>query len=81
MFYYTYVLQSLIDHELYIGWTDDLRNRLHQHNAGKVASTKNRIPFQLVYYEACLKIEDAICREKALKTGYGRRFIHHRLSL
>jgi putative endonuclease len=81
MYYYTYVLKSIVDQELYIGWTCDLRRRLQRHNNGDVEATRNRIPFQLIYYEACLNKQDAINREKALKTGYGRRYIKTRLSV
>lgn len=77
--FYTYVLKSKIDGNLYIGWTDDLKNRFNQHNRGTVESTKTRIPFDLVYYEACLSKEKAIEREKQLKTGFGRAYLKRRL--
>jgi putative endonuclease len=44
-----------------------------------VESTKLRIPFELVYYEACLIKEKAIQREKQLKTGFGRAYLYRRL--
>ena len=78
MFYYTYVLKSLKDSNLYIGWTIDLKARLKEHNSGGVAATKSRIPFKLVYYEACLGREKAIAREKQLKTGFGRAYLKRR---
>ena len=79
MFYYTYVLKSKADEKLYIGWTVDLKARLKKHNSGFVLSTKTRIPLVLVYYEACLKKEKAIAREKYFKTGFGRRFLAGRI--
>ncbi len=78
--FYTYVLQSIKDGNLYIGWTQDLRERITKHNKGLVESTKNRRPLKLVYYEACLVKEDAIKREKSLKTGYGRSCLSRRLT-
>jgi putative endonuclease len=78
-FYYVYVLQSEKDKNLYIGYTDDLKKRLIDHNKGKVPSTKDRTPLKLVYYEACLNQQDATRREKYLKTTWGRRFINSRL--
>lgn len=78
--FYTYVLQSIKDKELYIGWSVDLKDRVKEHNSGTVASTKNRRPLELVYYEACLKKEDAVAREKSLKTGFGRAYLKRRLS-
>ncbi|OGE74397.1 MAG: hypothetical protein A3I07_00375 [Candidatus Doudnabacteria bacterium RIFCSPLOWO2_02_FULL_42_9] len=79
MFYYTYVLKSLKDLKLYIGWTVDLQERVDKHNKGLVEATKARIPFELVYYEACLSKENAIKREKYFKTGFGRRFLKGRI--
>jgi len=77
--YYTYVLKSLKDSKLYIGWTDDLRKRFENHNKGLVDSTKFRRPLELIYYEACLSKEKAIKREKQLKTGFGRAYLKRRL--
>ncbi len=76
--FYTYVLLSGKDQKTYIGWTIDLKNRLAKHTAGEVAATKNRRPLKLIYYEACINKEQAIIREKQLKTGYGRKYIKHR---
>jgi putative endonuclease len=52
---------------------------METHTSAKVESTKNRIPVELVYYEACLNGKDAFRREKYLKTTYGRRYLKHRL--
>ncbi|OGD69810.1 excinuclease ABC subunit C [Candidatus Collierbacteria bacterium RIFCSPLOWO2_01_FULL_50_23] len=77
--YYTYVLKSQFDNEIYIGWTDNLRHRIAQHNCGQVEATKNRRPLKLIYYEACSTREKAILREKQLKSGYGRAYLKRRL--
>jgi len=78
MFFYTYVLKSIKDKKLYIGFTDNLRSRIKEHSSGKVKSTKHRLPVELIYYEACLNKEQAIRREKYFKTGFGRRFLKNR---
>ena len=78
-FYYTYVLRSLKDGKLYIGWSDNLKLRLVKHNTGKVKATKDRLPIKLAYYEACLSKQKAIQREKTLKTGFGRKFLETRI--
>jgi putative endonuclease len=77
--FYTYVLKSLKDGELYIGFSKDLKNRLNEHNKGLVSITKNRRPFKLVYYEACLSYTKAVEREKSLKTGFGRAYLKRRI--
>lgn len=79
LMYYTYVLRSTIDKNLYIGWTNDLKKRLITHNAGLVEATKYRKPLSLIYYEACLSEEKAIKREKQLKTGFGRLYLKNRI--
>ena len=78
-FYYTYVLRSIKDRKMYTGYTENLKLRFEQHCRGKVDSTKNRRPFELIYYEACRSQEDALKREKYLKTYLGKMFIRNRL--
>ena len=77
--FYTYVLLSETDDNLYIGFTDDLQRRLEEHQQGAVESTAHRRPLRLIYYEACLNPKDAIKREKYFKTGFGRGFLKNRL--
>lgn len=79
MMYYTYVLKSEKDGMFYTGVTNDLRKRLLEHNKGIVKSTKYRMPLKLVYYEACIKKEDAYRRERYLKAGKGKRYLYNRL--
>ncbi len=74
MYYYTYILQSMNDMNFYTGYTKDLKLRFEQHNKGLVKSTKERRPFRLIYYEACLNQNDAIKREKYLKSYHGKMF-------
>ena len=76
---YVYVLRSLADHQFYVGLTRDLRARRHSHNKGLVASTKRRIPFELVYWEGGLNDSAAAQSEKYLKTAWGKRSIKTRL--
>ncbi len=76
---YTYILKSLKDGNLYVGWTNDLKKRFESHSLGKVTATKDRRPLELIYYEACLDKEKAIKREKFFKTGFGRRFLKDRV--
>ncbi|OQA02595.1 MAG: GIY-YIG nuclease superfamily protein [Planctomycetes bacterium ADurb.Bin401] len=78
-FCYVYVLQSEKDHQLYTGLTIDLKTRLEEHNNGEVSQTQNRRPMKLIYYEACLSQNDAVKREKYLKTTWGKRYVNNRL--
>lgn len=65
--FYTYIIRSKKDLDLYIGFTNDLRRRIKEHNLGMALSTKLRRPFELVYYEAYKSEKDARKREKNLK--------------
>ncbi len=75
MFYYVYILQSIKDKSLYIGYTTDLRKRLKEHNSGKSLATKPFRPYKLIFYEALLSRKDAKNREVYLKSGWGIRSI------
>lgn len=79
MFFYTYVLESIIDGDRYIGYTTNLNRRLEEHKNGKSFATKFRLPFELIYFEGCLNMSDAKRRETYLKTTQGRRFLGLRL--
>ncbi len=70
--YYVYILFSLKDYQLYIGFTPDLKSRIKAHLGGFVKATKYRRPLKLIYYEAYYEISDAKRREKYLKGGNGR---------
>jgi putative endonuclease len=65
--FFTYVLKSKRNNDLYIGFTSDLKKRFHQHNNGEVLSTKVNRPWILVYYESYLNKRDATRREIQLK--------------
>lgn len=56
---------------MYIGVTSNLTQRIQQHRNGffKNSFTSRYNLTKLVYYERFLSIEDAISREKQLKSG------------
>ena len=71
--FYLYVLKSKSDEKLYTGYTNDLRRRFSEHNAKMSKSTKGRVPFELIYYEAYISQRDAKLRESRLKSSAGAR--------
>jgi len=79
MFFYVYILQSLKNADLYIGYTKDLRKRLEKHNRKLNFSTKSGSPWKLIFYEAYLSERDAKRREKYLKTSQGSRLLKRML--
>ncbi len=74
--FYIYVLRSHKDGRLYIGSTGNLNIRLIYHNSGKVKSTKDRRPFDLVYQEEFENKTEARKRELFLKSGKGRQYLN-----
>jgi putative endonuclease len=77
--HYIYVLRSLKDKNLYVGYTNNLKVRKQQHDKGLVNSTKNRRPLELLYYEACINQQDTTHREKYLKSSWGKRYLKQRM--
>lgn len=66
--YYFYLIQSIKKPDvIYSGSTNDLRERIKEHNRGRVTSTKRYLPWKLVYYEAYASGEDAREREQRFK--------------
>jgi putative endonuclease len=78
-YYYVYVLQSDRDRKFYVGYTNNIKRRLEEHNKGLVGCTERRYPMRLIYWEGCLNQQDATRREKYLKTSWGKRYIKNRL--
>ncbi|MDO8574944.1 MAG: GIY-YIG nuclease family protein [bacterium] len=77
--FYIYVIESINEDDLYIGFTNDLKNRLEKHNRGLNFSTKLNKPWRLIHYEAYLNENDARRRERYLKTSQGSRLLKRML--
>ena len=79
--FYVYGLQSLkVKDWLYIGFSENLKERIKKHNEGKVKSTTNYRPLRLIYYEAYLNKNDAIKREYELKhNSQQKEFLKERI--
>ena len=67
-----YVLRHQQSSRFYTGFTRDLQKRLINHSSGRPG-------YELVYFEACLNVSDAMAREKFLKSGPGKRYIRNRI--
>jgi len=77
---YVYILQSEVyPLRFYVGLTDDLRNRLLIHNAGKVSHTSKYRPWRLKTYVAFVNRDQAAQFEAYLKSASGRAFAKKRL--
>ncbi|OIO31230.1 hypothetical protein AUJ77_00265 [Candidatus Nomurabacteria bacterium CG1_02_43_90] len=74
-FFSTYVILC-DDNSFYIGQTGDLEKRFQKHLAGTGAEhTKKHRPLKVIHYEEYSTREEAVKREKFLKTGFGRKWV------
>jgi len=81
MKYYTYILKSLKNNNIYVGSTQNIEKRIDLHNAGKVKSTKFYKPWELLDYEAYNSRNEAILREKFLKTHQQKEILKKKYGL
>jgi|CXWL01.1.fsa_nt_gi type I restriction enzyme R subunit len=69
------------DDSIYIGQTDDLKQRWRQHMAGTASEhTRKHRPVILEHYEEHASREQVVQREKWLKTGYGRTWLKREIA-
>jgi putative endonuclease len=77
--FYTYILRSLKDKHLYVGYTTDVQKRISEHNSGLTKSTKSRLQFELLFFEEFQSRGEAMIRERFFKTGKGKEYIYSKL--
>jgi putative endonuclease len=74
--YFVYVLYSKAFDKIYIGYTSDIYKRLKAHNHYKNKGwTKKYQPWEIIYKESIPLKNNAIIRERQLKSSQGRAFI------
>ncbi len=67
--FYVYLLTNKYDTTIYTGMTNDLRYRVGQHKSLNIPGFTSRYRItKLVYYEYFDHVEDAIKREKQIKS-------------
>ncbi len=71
-FFYVYILHNSSKDFIYIGYSENLKQRIQGHTEGKVKSTKFYKPLRLIFYEAYATKSDAKRREKYLKSSKGK---------
>ncbi len=70
-----YIVDILYSSKLskkYVGRTVDLKQRIQDHNDGRVPFTKRGRPWKIIFYEVFYSRQDAIAEERFLKSGKGR---------
>lgn len=70
--YHVYVLRSEKTGRRYVGSTQNIEERLAQHNRGYSLATKHGAPWMLLHSEEFATRAEAFQRERFFKTGKGR---------
>jgi putative endonuclease len=74
--YFVYILRSCnFPDQLYIGCTNNLKNRIKQHNNGNSLHTKKYLPWNIDFYIAFKNQELAFNFESYLKTPNGKQLL------
>jgi len=70
-----YILYSKSFNRYYVGYTNDLDRRIAEHNRKKGKFTDAGIPWKLVHYELYSTKNEAMAREKYIKSRKSKSFI------
>jgi len=73
--FFTYVLRSEKTKRYYVGSTENLENRLKEHNSGETRSIRGGIPLQIVHAEQFETRGEAIRKEKQIKVRGTQRYL------
>ena len=72
---FVYILQSKKNGKYYVGSTDNFTQRIKQHRAGQVHTTKRLLPVELVFKQDCKDVKIARYVEKRIKKLKRRDYI------
>lgn len=73
--FYVYILKNLKTAKFYIGHSDDVVQRLDEHNRGLSGYTRSGRPWELVYTEEYGTRGAAMRRETEIKNRKSRKYI------
>jgi putative endonuclease len=76
--HYVYILKCS-DSSTYVGLTENIKNRIRQHNEGNVHHTKSRLPIKLSWLGIFSNKTKAAAFEQCLKSGSGISFFKRHL--
>ena len=76
--FWVYVLE-LTNGKRYVGHTNNLERRIHEHKKGRSTYTSKYKINKLIYYEKHNSRSQAMKREKFLKSGNGRQWLKQQL--
>jgi len=77
--HFVYILQSQKDGSLYVGSTENIKQRVAGHNGGKSKYSSSKRPYVLKWFCAFATKQQALKFEKYLKQGSGFAFVRKHL--
>jgi putative endonuclease len=72
---HVYILRSLKNDRFYIGSTNDIKRRIHEHQSGASSYTKRILPVEVVFTQEYPTLHEARSIERWLKKQKDSRFI------
>jgi putative endonuclease len=75
MTFKVYILQSESTLKYYSGHTQNIENRLSEHNKGETSSIRHGIPWKLVWESEAANRSQAMRLEKRIKARGAKRFL------
>ena len=78
--YYVYILLNEAKNRTYTGVAKDVSERLAEHNAGKVKSSRPYRPYIIIHTESFSTLREARQKEKFYKSTTGRRRLKEMLN-
>jgi len=75
MIFTVYILFSKSTQKYYTGSTQDLQNRLLEHNSGETKSIQNGIPWEVIWQTQVPSRAEAMNLESKIKKRGAKRFI------
>ena len=78
--YFIYVLRNQ-QGRLYIGFTENLEQRVWQHGENEASWTRGKGPWELVHHEEYSNRADTLRRERNLKRGRTNQILRDRFGL
>jgi predicted GIY-YIG superfamily endonuclease len=78
--HYVYIIQSIsFPKQLYTGFSENINDRLSEHNSGKSVHTNKFKPWKMIYYCTFEDKKKTLDFEKYLKSASGIAFRNKRL--
>jgi putative endonuclease len=78
--YWVYILESQLNASYYIGYTQNLDDRLSRHNSGYEKYTKKYIHWKMIYSTSFSNRGEAMKLEKKLKSFKNRDYLEKWIS-